>query len=324
MSFAASLRWVPFGRNLSRWGMPLPALDRPLASRPLVGPDGHPRFECAMLASVAFHALVLFGFTIKPPDLSKLMATPPALEVVLVNAQSSTKPVAAELLGQHSLDGGGNTDANRRAKTPLPVTRDDPQLTELSVQSRRVEQLEAEARELLTQAKSQTKVETPPAAPQPAPQADSPTALSATELRSRSIEAVQLKASIEKQMEEYQKRPRKAFVGGRVKEYRFARYEEDFRIKVERIGEVNYPQAARDQKIFGHLMLTVLIKSDGTVDSIEVNRSSGQKILDEAAKRIVRLGEPYAAFPPDIAKDVDILGITRTWKFTHADRLITE
>jgi protein TonB len=292
--------------------------------RRLLALEDMSRFHYAMLASLLIHAFVVFGIVIRPPDLSKLDRSMQPLEVVLVNAKSSTKPVTSDLLGQHNLDGGGNTDADRRAKTPLPVTRNDAQTTELSVQSRRVEQLEEEARKLMTLAKSQAKVSETPAA-QPQPNAEPSVVPSAADImNSRNLEIQRLEAQIGKDLDAYQKRPRKHFVGGRVKEYRFARYEEDFRIKVERIGEVNYPQAARDHKIFGSLRLTVLIKSDGSVESIEVNRSSGQKILDEAAVRIVRLGEPYAAFPSDIAKDVDILGITRTWKFTRADQLVTE
>ena len=94
--------------------------------------------------------------------------------------------------------------------------------------------------------------------------------------------------------------------------------------KIERVGTLNYPEAAKNQKIYGSLQLTVSIKPDGTVDAIEINRSSGQKVLDDAARRIVQLAAPYAAFPVDIAKDTDILSITRTWTFTRADQLFTE
>ena len=70
--------------------------------------------------------------------------------------------------------------------------------------------------------------------------------------------------------------------------------------------------------------MTVSIKSDGSLESIEVNQSSGFRVLDNAAKRIVELGAPYAAFPDDIKKDTDIISITRTWTFTKQDSLATE
>jgi protein TonB len=147
---------------------------------------------------------------------------------------------------------------------------------------------------------------------------------SAADIMSRSLEIVRLEAQIDKQLDAYQKRPRRKFVGARTQEYRFARYIDDWRLKVERVGTLNYPQAARDQKIYGSLRLTVSIKADGSVDAIEINHSSGQKILDEAALRIVQLAAPYAAFPSDISKDTDILSITRTWTFTRSDQLFTE
>ena len=96
---------------------------------------------------------------------------------------------------------------------------------------------------------------------------------------------------------------------------------ESWRQKVERIGNLNYPTAARDQKIYGQLQMTVYIQSDGNLEKIEIKRSSGSDILDQAAKRIVEMGAPYAAFPDDIRKDVDIIDITRTWTFTKEDNL---
>ena len=149
-------------------------------------------------------------------------------------------------------------------------------------------------------------------------------ASSGDELMERALEIARLEAQISKDWDAYQKRPRRRFVGARTQEFRFARYIEDWRQKIERIGTLNYPEAAKNQKIYGSLQLTVSIKPDGTVDMIEINRSSGQKILDDAARRIVQLAAPYAAFPADIAKDTDILSITRTWTFTRADQLSTE
>ena len=113
-------------------------------------------------------------------------------------------------------------------------------------------------------------------------------------------------------------------MGARAEEYRFARYVEDWRVKIERIGELNFPQAAREQKIYGSLLLSVSIKADGSVDKIDLRRSSGYKMLDEAAINIVKLAAPYAPFPADIAKDTDIIDISRTWRFTNSDRLQTE
>ena len=125
---------------------------------------------------------------------------------------------------------------------------------------------------------------------------------------------------IARDLDEYNKRPRKKNIGTRVEEYRFARYVEDWRNKVERVGTLNYPEAAKG-KLFGSLILSVTIRSDGSVDKIIIDRPSGHRILDEAARRIVQMAAPYAVFPPDIRRDYEILEITRTLTFTNSNLL---
>jgi protein TonB len=156
------------------------------------------------------------------------------------------------------------------------------------------------------------------------PREEPQTAPSTADIVSRGMEIARLEAQIAREWENYQQRPRRRFIGARTQEFRFARYIEDWRAKVERVGELNYPQAARDQKIYGSMVVTVSIKSDGSLERVEINRPSGQRILDAAALRIVHLAAPFAPFPADIARDTDILSITRTWIFTRSDQLVTE
>jgi protein TonB len=134
---------------------------------------------------------------------------------------------------------------------------------------------------------------------------------------------MRLQAQIARNVEEYQKRPRKKFIGARATEYRFAQYEEDWRQKIERIGTNNYPAEARG-KLYGNLRLTVTIGPEGNIAGVELDRSSGLKALDEAAFRIVRMAAPYARFPAEIRKDTDLLVITRTWFFGQGDKIWTE
>ena len=129
-----------------------------------------------------------------------------------------------------------------------------------------------------------------------------------------------LEGEINKSTEEYSKRPRKKNIGARTEEYRFAQYIESWRQKIERIGTLNYPEAARG-KLYGSLVLTVAINADGVATQIEINRSSGYKLLDDAARRIVQMASPYSPFPPDIKRDTDVIEITRTWYFTQGDQL---
>ena len=94
-------------------------------------------------------------------------------------------------------------------------------------------------------------------------------------------------------------------------------------MKIERVGTLNYPPEARG-KLYGNLRLTVIIRPDGNVEAIELDRSSGLKVLDAAAFKIVRMATPFAAFPPDIRRDTDLLIITRTWFFGQGDKIWTE
>jgi protein TonB len=113
------------------------------------------------------------------------------------------------------------------------------------------------------------------------------------------------------------KRPKKRRISASTKEFAAAAYIKAWASKVERIGNFNYPQEAKRQGLNGSLMLSVDINPDGSVppNGIVISRSSGYKVLDDAAIKIVRLGAPYAVIPEDVLLDNDMLTITRTWKF---------
>jgi protein TonB len=271
--------------------------------------------------SVAAHVLVM-TITFAGWEPRRIDNQVQPLEVVLVNARTREAPVKPDALAQVHLDGGGNTEAPVRAKSPLPAApnaRDDlPEPAQAA--QRRIEQLEAETQKMLTRLNAAVGVEPRTEGARTDPQPATPAAPHATDLITRGLEMARLQAQIDQNWQTYQQRPRRVFIGARAQEFRFARYVEDWRAKVERVGTLNFPDEARRHRIYGSLLLTVSIRRDGTVEQIELNRSSGFKVLDQAAIRIVELAAPYAAFPPDIAKDTDILSITRTWTFTTSDQ----
>ena len=278
-------------------------------------PSNNRRLQVAIAVSLAVHALLMllhFSF----PESSKAMREK-ALDIVLVNARSANKPTDPQALAQANLDGGGNTDENRRIKTPLPPTQQQTTGTEIERMQRRVRELEVAQQKMLTEAKTARAVAAARnAAEQPVP---TPTA-SGIDLAESARAMARLEGEINKNIDEYNKRPRKKFVGARTEEYRFAQYIENWRQKVERIGTLNYPEAARG-KLYGSLIMAVSINHDGSLGRVDVIKSSGFKVLDEAARRIVQMASPYAPFPPDIRRDTDILEITRTWYFTQGDQL---
>ena len=259
--------------------------------------------------SILLH-LVVLAIRFAPLDVTKFDRNGPPLEVALVNAKSESRPTKAEILAQAHLDGGGNTDADRRAKTPLAVPLKESANKDLSLATRKVSDLEKRAQELLTRLEA-TKQVSPPV-PKPTEAVEMPELPTASDMMQRTLETMRLEAQIAKQMDAYEKRPKRRFVGARAEEYRFARYVEDWRLKVEGIGNRNYPEAAREQKLYGSL------------ESVFVDRASGQKILDLAARKIVEMAAPYAPFPADIRRDTDILYITRTWTFAPGESLTSQ
>lgn len=275
----------------------------------------------ALGLSVLVHGIVL-AIHFKVPERMLRQQSEPRLEVVLVNAKTRERPRHADVLAQANLDRGGNVDERRHAKTPLPVTEPHRPGKDLTAAQRRVRELEARQQQLLARAR-ESATRLPPQAPRASQSEQAPPQPNGRDLADLSLAAMRLQAQIARQIDEYQKRPRKKFIGASAAEYRFAQYEEDWRAKVERWGTVNYPAEARG-KIYGNLRLTVTLRPDGTVAAVDLDRSSGLKVLDAAAFRIVRMASPYAPFPPDIRRDTDLLVITRTWFFGQGNKLWTE
>ena len=295
----------------------------PLPYAPQTSADWDDRFTQAILISAILHVLLIFSmhFTVANPKLFENSSPP--MDVVLVNAKTRDKPLQADVLAQVNLDGGGNVDEDRQAKTPLPASEiDQMQSTEAEFNAR-VEALEAKTRALMRQINSDYK--TPELKPEPVTDPRPPNPNPApVDLAERSLEMARLQARIDQQRDDYQKRPRRMFVGARAQEFTFAQYVEDWRIKVERVGNMNYPEAAKRNGLYGTLMLTVNIFENGEIESIQIDRSSGSKVLDAAAVKIVEMSAPFARFPDAIRKKVDILGITRSWTFTRSDQLTSQ
>lgn len=278
------------------------------------------RLQLALAVSIVLHAVILsVGFTlpVRPPNRA------PALEVVLVNARHARAPDKAEALAQANVDGGGNSDRQIRPKSPLPpqeVRRDGSALVEAR---KRVAPPVPVQRSVLTQPKAAAPVSRPSPRLREAPPPASAATASGLDLLNSAATVARLEAEIGRQLDDYARRPRKKFIGARTQEYRFAQYVEDWRHKIERVGTLNYPEAARG-RLYGSLLLVVAIRPDGSLERVEIQRSSGEPILDEAAKRIVELAAPFAPFPHDIRNDTDILEIARTWTFTNADKVIAQ
>jgi protein TonB len=268
----------------------------------------------ALTVSIGLHMTVL-AVRFVDPDFLRVRSTDPPLEIILVNAKSEARPGKAEALAQANLDGGGSNEAGRRT-SPLPNSQQLQDGDALDSARRLVEQLEEEQKKLLTALRDSLQMRPLPRKESAAESAQPGS--SDEETRERLARA---QAEIAKQVSDYQKRPRKHHFMPSTSEYRYARYVEDWRARVERIGNENYPDDARG-KVYGVLRMTVAVRKDGSVVEAAVDKSSGSHVLDRAARRIVNMAAPFPPFPPEIARDTDVLEITRTWIFTN-DQLST-
>jgi protein TonB len=276
------------------------------------------RLQAAFLASLLLHTFLL-SITFVAPLHKSGRDRERGLEVVLVNARHARAPEKPEALAQANLDGGGNSERKARPKSPLPpqdARRDGDALADAKKRSATPE---APRRNVLTQRKADSPALAAAAPPEPAP-AEPARPTSGLDLLDSAVAIARMEAEIDRKLDEYASRPRKKFIGARTREYRFAQYVEDWRQKIERVGTLNYPDAARG-RLYGSLLLLVAIRADGSIERVEIQRSSGEPVLDEAAKRIVQLAAPFAPFPGDIRRDTDIVEIARTWTFTNADRI---
>lgn len=253
----------------------------------------------AVLLAVAFHALVILGISFAPEDFSNPDSTLPTLDIVMVEKSAELDNEQADYLAASSQAGGGNT----REKVPFKEARE--QLTP-STPPPTAAPPKPETLTSTSEKKIQVAELTPsPETPKP----------SAAELHQRSMELLQLNQQIKQSWQAYSEQPRQTYISAATKKFKYANYMNDWVAKVERIGNLNYPDAARRQGISGKLILDVALRPDGSIYNITVRRPSGHKVLDDAAINIVRLAAPYPPFPEDIRKETDILHITRTWEF---------
>lgn len=281
----------------------------------------HPaeRLALAGVASAVLHNLLFFmfaaAFKSANPDL--FAAREPPLEVVLLHSAAARVPVQAEVLAQVNSDGGGQERTAHRARAPLATVASSSPSPNPERLTTPAPQREPAADAPLTQTRANYAV--PVTEPVPAVTPTRPEA--PQDLLARSLQHVRNLGQIEADLHPYQQRPRRMYVGARAAEYVFARYIEDWRLKVERVGNLNYPEAARRQKMYGSLMLSVEINADGELLKAEVERSSGSRVLDAAAVKIVEMAAPFPPFNPKMREKAEVLSLSRVWTFTREDRL---
>ena len=265
------------------------------------------RLALTLFIATAVHALIILGVGFEAFDQDPLDKTTPTLDITVVNPTKSLPPEDHDYLAESSQEGAGNTEEKVRPQQQMmeqapaaAPAEDKPAPTQVLTRDDSLENIE-----------KPSETETDKKSEQP----------STTELVNRSLEMLALDRQINQSLLAYSKKPRSKFISARTKEFKYASYMRDWVAKVERVGELNYPDAARRQNLSGKLIVQVAVYPDGSVRDITIRKPSGHKILDDAAVRIVKLAAPFAPFPDSISKDTDVLFITRTWVFTSSNRL---
>ncbi|QIK81168.1 energy transducer TonB [Lysobacter sp. HDW10] len=267
------------------------------------------RLSATTLLSLAIHLVALLGIGFAARGAAPVV---PTLDVIMSTTRTALSPKQAAFLAQVNNEGGGEHDKTSKPSAPqsgVALTETDGLATKtLRAQS---------------------------PAPQPPPETrviagrdDTYRVPSARETQTRAVQATatgdrrvdfdmdvaRLAAEIHQQSDNYAKRPKVKFISAATREFVFATYLRQWADRVERVGNLNYPDEARRRQLKGSVLLSVGIRKNGSVESINVVRSSGKKILDDAAVRIARLAEPYPPIPRT-SEELDLLMVVRTWDF---------
>lgn len=270
----------------------------------------HEYLLAGLLASLVLHAAML-AWRGADPDMP--VRQPQTLDIALVNTETKLAPLEPEILAQADLLGGGHQDQGQAA-SPIPRTvqqTSDPLV--LAALRERQQALEARQEQLLaTLERLQQARPGQEGSPTPA-QPD--TAGDDLQQQDSLILAAEI-ARIKQKIEAYNRKPRQTFIGPSARSDAHARYLEVWRTRIEALGTEHYPEAARG-RIYGSLQLTAYIDAQGRLVRVEIDRPSEYAILNLAAQRIVQLAAPFAPLPPEIARDTDVLAITRTWHFQN-------
>jgi protein TonB len=279
------------------------------------------RLIFTLFLSLALNAIVILGVGFDFFDPSKQESPLPTLEVILVDKNDSKAPEDADFLAQTDQSGKGNTRDKKTPRTmeaaqnlPVPVNGDSDVLRP----EQTAEQVPTSQEEVLTRPDAPTQVYT-----LENPDKKQAKETTSAELIRRGQEIARLTAEIKQSFEVYSKQEKHRYISASTKSFRDAAYLDAWRRKIERVGNLNYPDQAKRRGLSGSLLMDVAINTNGTIRQITILRPSGHKVLDDAAQRIVRLAGPFAPLPPEMLKDTDVLHITRTWLFTSGNEFST-
>lgn len=268
------------------------------------------RLGMTVFFALLFHGIVILGVTfISSPSAKQKI--PPSLDVILVNTSNSEKPDEADYLAQTTQDGGGNSEEKVR-RTDLfsaPTLSETPGIAQQQSITQQAVKKQQDQKAFLTTTKSDFKIKTQEKHSKQEVREQQAKPLQENKLTARMVEELSLT------YQEFNHKPKEKFLTSRTREYVAASYMRKWIDKIERLGNADYPDAAIRNRLSGTLILDVVINADGSLNAINLRRSSGHQVLDDAARRIVKMSSPFAPFPAKLKKQADIIHITRSWQF---------
>lgn len=285
---------------------------------PTPGIGERERLSATLVLSLLLHGMLILGLGFALDDAAPVL---PTLDVILTQTRSPLTRKQADFLAQASNQGGGEHERSTRPRDTQPgrVAQPEEGVAPRPVRAQSpAPQPPPEAR-VITSVRSRTSA--------PVPQATRPVDANVLpqgrEKIERDLAMARLAAEIHLRSQRYAKRPKRKFVSASTREYAYASYLRSWVDRVERVGNLNYPDEARRRRIGGLLVISVAIRRDGSVEDAKVIQSSRIPMLDAAALRIVRLSEPFAPLPRT-EDNPDILHVTRTWQFMPGGELIDQ
>ena len=269
------------------------------------------RLGFTLFLALSLHAIVVLGVGFKPGDQSNLEPLP-SLDIILANSKTLAEVENPDFLAQDNQAGGGNADDKARPSAPVsaatPVDqrgladRDQPEL--------RKQQLAISKLYYLTQSESDTQVR------QEKQQRDKDSnSKQASDAEQRATKIARLQAEIRQMTIDYAKRPKTLTLTASTRKAVEASYLATWVQKIEHTGNLNYPSEARVNNLDGRLRMSVRLNAEGEVLDMQITSSSGTSVLDEAARRILRMAEPFAPFSEELKQRADQIVIIRTWDF---------
>ena len=277
------------------------------------------RLGMTLFLAAVFHGIVILGitFSISPPAESESL---PALDVILVQTQAPSKAEDAKFLAQVSQLGGGSSEEQTRPTDlfSAPSLSKNPGLAMTTTQQQKASQKQPEKVALLHQDDSSYSINTDDNKQNP----DNITQLNQRTQHENNKQA-RLAHELSTQIQSQAEKTRIKYLNSSTREFLPATYMRQWINRVERIGNLNYPDQARREKLSGTLILDVVINADGELVKTDLRQSSGHQLLDDAAKRIVQLAAPYSPFPAKLREQADVIHITRSWEFHNDSSLRT-